>query len=280
MGYNQISRDLHVIPVYSKRLPAMPQIIPTAEPFLLPGSRTGCLLIHGYTGTPKEMRWMGEYLAGQGYSVLGLRLTGHATRIEDMRRSNRSDWVASVEDGYHLLCGLADRIYLVGLSMGGVLALLLSTRLDIRGVVAMSTPWTLPVAPIANYLGFIGRFWPYAPKSREAPGSGWLDQEARKVHVSYERTPVVSVGELNKLITEMKSALPEVRVPVLLIHSENDRFVDPRSIDFIYKGLTKAPEKSKLIVKNSGHVVTRDAARREVFEATAEFIARHEGASQ
>ncbi len=258
----------------------MPQIIPTAEPFLMPGSRTGCLLIHGYTGAPKEMRWMGEYLAEQGYSVLGVRLAGHATRIEDMRRSRWTDWVASVEDGYHLLRGLAERIYLVGLSMGGVLSLLMSTRLDVKGVVAISTPSRLPVGLIARYLGIVGAFWPYAPKSREAPGSGWFDQEAYKIHVSYERTPVVSVAELNKLIAEMKLALPEVRVPVLLIHSENDRFVPPENIDLIYAGLTNAPEKSKLIVKNSGHVVTRDAARHEAFAAATQFIARHEGASK
>ncbi len=258
----------------------MPQIIATAEPFLLPGSRTGCLLIHGYTGAPKEMRWMGDYLAAQGYSVLGVRLAGHATRIEDMRRSRRTDWVASVEDGYHLLRGLADRIYIVGLSMGGVLGLLMSTRLDVKGVVAISTPSRLPVGMVARYLGIVGAFWPYAPKSREAPGSGWSDQEAYKVHVSYERTPVASVAELDKLITEMNLALPQVRVPVLLIHSENDRFVRPDNIDRIYAALTNATEKTRLLVKNGGHVVTRDAARREAFEAAARFIARHEGASK
>jgi hypothetical protein len=52
---------------------------PSTEPFYFPGNEIGCLLIHGFTGTPKEMRWMGEYLARQGYSVLGVRLAGHAT---------------------------------------------------------------------------------------------------------------------------------------------------------------------------------------------------------
>ncbi|NTV37277.1 MAG: carboxylesterase, partial [Anaerolineaceae bacterium] len=51
----------------------------TAEPFLLPGGKVGCLLIHGFTGTPKEMRWWGEDLAGRGYTVLAPRLAGHAT---------------------------------------------------------------------------------------------------------------------------------------------------------------------------------------------------------
>src|SRR5689334_2690073 len=98
----------------------MTQIIPTAEPFFFPGSDVGCLLVHGFTGAPKEMRKMGEYLHAQGFSVLGVRLAGHATRPEDMIRNNYADWLASVEDGFDLLSGAAQHIYLMGLSMGGV----------------------------------------------------------------------------------------------------------------------------------------------------------------
>ena len=93
-------------------------IISTAEPFYFPGNKTGCLLVHGFTGSPKEMRWMGEYLANEGYSVLGIRLAGHATQPEDMMRMHWQDWLASVEDGYYLLKDQVDHIFLVGLSMG------------------------------------------------------------------------------------------------------------------------------------------------------------------
>src|SRR5687768_12862436 len=124
----------------------MSQVIPTAEPFFLLGdsAKPACLLIHGFTGTPKEMRWMGEYLNQQGYTCLGVRLAGHATRPEDMIRSRYTDWMASVEDGYHLLRGVTDKVFLVGLSMGGILSLLMSTRLEVKGVIAMSTPSRLP----------------------------------------------------------------------------------------------------------------------------------------
>ena len=76
-----------------------PIIIPTTEPFFFPGGATGCLMVHGFTGTPKEMRWLGEYLAGKGHSVLGVRLAAHATRPNDMIRARWHDWLASVEDG-------------------------------------------------------------------------------------------------------------------------------------------------------------------------------------
>ncbi len=204
----------------------MPQIIVTAEPFLFPGSRTGCLLIHGFTGTPKEMRWMGEYLAARGFSVLGVRLTGHATSPAEMVRSRWTDWVASVEDGYHLLRGLADRIYMIGLSMGGSLALLMSTRLDVKGVVAISTPLYLPGGdPRIHYGGIANRLRPYLPHRKVSPDHGWFGSEAWKDHISYPQNPPRSVFELNRLLAALRRALPHVRVPVLLVHSQDDDYV-------------------------------------------------------
>lgn len=254
----------------------MNQIIPTAEPFLFLGEpgKPACLLIHGFTGTPKEMRWMGEFLNQQGYTCLGVRLTGHATQPEDMIRSTWTDWTASVEDGYHLLRGLTDNIFLVGLSMGGILSLLMSTRLDVRGVVAMSTPYKLPDDPRLRHIDWLSKIVSYMPKSDVVPGAGWFDKEAWKDHVSYPQNPVRSIGELNKLLGEMRSALPQLNVPVLLIHSKDDGYVLPENIELIYSGLLNASDKTKLYVTGSGHVVPRDAARQQAFQYALEFIQR------
>lgn len=258
----------------------MAQIISTAEPFLFPGSNTGCLLIHGFTGAPKEMRGMGEYLANQGYSVLGIRLAGHATHPEDMIRSQWTDWTASVEDGYQLLHALADRIYLIGLSMGGALALLMSTELNVKGVVGISTPYQLTKDWRLNYIQLLSMFQPYLPKVKDQPGSGWVDQDARVDHVSYPQNPVRSIGELNKLIAKMREALSDISVPVLLIHSNQDKYVMPENLELIYKSLVNVRDKTKLYLTNSGHVVTRDAARLQAFQATVNFIRRVESGSK
>jgi carboxylesterase len=260
----------------------MSQLIPTAEPFFFLGDRSkhACLLIHGFTGTPKEMRWMGEYLNQKGITCLGVRLAGHATVPEDMIASRWTDWTASVEDAYSLLKGLTDTIFLVGLSMGGILALLMSTRLKVNGAVAMSTPYKLPDDPRLRHIEWISKIVAYMPKSDEEPGTGWFDKEAWKEHVSYPMNPVRSIGELNKLLGEMRAALPQVNVPVMLMHSSDDKYVLPENMEMIYADLINASDKTKLYITGSGHVVTRDAARRQVFEAAAEFIQRVEITSQ
>lgn len=254
----------------------MSQIIPTTEPFFFQGdsSKPACLLIHGFTGTPKEMRWMGEYLNEKGCTCLGIRLAGHATDPEDMIRSRYVDWIASVEDGYHLLRGVTNNIFLVGLSMGGVLALLMSTRLEAKGVIAMSTPYKLRDDPRLRHIEWISKIVQFMPKSDEEPGAGWFDRDAWKDHISYPQNPVYSIGELNKLLGEMRAALPRVDVPVLLMHSKDDRYVLPENMELIYADLKNASDKTKLYITGSGHVVTRDAARHQVFESAFEFTQR------
>lgn len=247
-------------------------LIHSAEPFLLPGSsRTGCLLIHGFTGTPKEMRWMGEFLQAEGFSTLGPRLFAHATRPEDMFRARYTDWLASVEDGFALLQGLCDDIYLIGLSMGGALALTCAAELPARGVITMSTPASLRGDWRLNYLRPLSRLQPFLPKSKEAPGSGWFDPQGWQDHVSYPQNPVRAIAELKTLLEIMHTRLPQVRQPALLIHSRNDRYVPEDSMESLYAALGSR-QKSMLWVERSGHVIPRDAERENVFRAAAAFI--------
>jgi carboxylesterase len=255
----------------------MPQILPTAEPFFFPGkgknARIGCLVSHGFTGTPKEMRGLGEYLNRQGYTVCGMRLTGHATRPEDMIRSRWRDWLLSIEDGFDLLRSCTDQVFLLGLSMGGILCLTSAARLDIKGVVAMSTPYDLPATPLPVWM-FHGLSWfkPYHPKGK-VPGSGWFDKQAYAQHVAYPMNPVRSAIELKHLIEQMQAALPEINVPVLLIHSRDDDYVIKDSMEQIYNHLG-TPEKHMMWVEGGGHVITEEPTRERVFKAAADFIAQ------
>jgi carboxylesterase len=281
----------------------MNQIIPTAEPFFFSGkgahARTGCMVIHGFTGAPKEMRWLGEYLNQQGYTVLGIRLAGHATQPEDMIHSHWQDWLLSVEDGYNLLRTCTDRIFLLGLSMGGILSLTFASRFGtcpacasaalawppgqagtgedagrrVQGVVAMSTSYKLPDDPRIRWAKLISHFIPYVPKGDETPDAGWFDKEAFNQHVSYSNNPIRSVAELNQLMVLMHDSLPKIHVPVLLIHSRDDDYVVKDSMAQIYEHLGTA-DKEMLWVGGGGHVITEEPTRGRVFEAAAGFIER------
>jgi carboxylesterase len=193
-----------------------------------------------------------------------------------MIRSRWTDWTASVEDGYQLLRGVSNDIFLVGLSMGGILALLMSTRLapPVKGVIAMSTPSRLPTDYPIWFIELLSNFIPYRPKSNEPPGSGWFDKASYKEHVAYAKNPVRSTAELKKLILAMRAALPKVNAPVLLMHSKDERYILPDNVEDIYAELINASDKTKLYLTGSGHVLPRDATRQQVLQSAIEFIQR------
>jgi len=242
-------------------------IIPTAEPFLFPGNRTGCLLVHGFTGAPKEMRWMGEYLSKCGYTILGVRLAGHATQPEDMNRMHWEDWIASIEDGYFMLQGMTDRIFIIGLSLGGILSLTFAAHHNVAGVVAMSTPYDLPADPRMKFIKILA---PLVPKFHN-DSDDWHNPEAAKDHVCYPFIPTRGIIQLRDLLEVMRTTLSGITVPVLLIHSRNDTGVLPPNAEKIYAALG-SQQKQLMWVVDSGHVITREPDREIAFKATDDFI--------
>src|SRR5438445_1896995 len=96
-----------------------------ARPFSLGPERAkqGALVVHGFTGTPFEVRLLGEALAGRGFAVEGPVLAGHAGTTSDLAASRWPDWVASAERALEKLRGRAERVGVCGLSMGALVAL-------------------------------------------------------------------------------------------------------------------------------------------------------------
>jgi carboxylesterase len=100
--------------------------------------------------------------------------------------------------------------------------------------------------------------------------------EAYKSHISYPLNPIRSAAELEVLLEKMRAALPKVNAPVCMIHSKDDDYVLSENMENIYAGLVNVADKTKHYVSGSGHVVTRDAARGQVFEIARDFIKRVE----
>ncbi len=248
-------------------------VLSGGEPFFFPGNATACLLIHGFTASPQEMRGLGQYLHAQGYTVLGVRLAGHATTPGDMAHMRWEDWVASTEDGWHLLRSAGfERIVVVGLSMGGAIALLLASYLPAQGVVSMAAPYEIHVP-------WRERFWAiFRPLVPKKPGKVF-SPEGFVGRVAYPVMPARSVFELEILLHTLRQALPRVTVPALVMHSVNDDFVLPSNAEAIFAALG-SPQKRLVWVENSSHVITLDAARDQVYRETAAFIAHLENGAQ
>ncbi len=246
-------------------------ILPGAEPFYFPGGPTGCLLVHGFTATPQEMRGLGKYLHAAGYTVLGIRLSGHGTSVKDMARMHWQDWLADVMGGYWLLKQSARKVFVLGLSMGGILALTLAARQPLDGVIAMAAPHHLPDDPRLRFLRLIAFFKPEIPKGEPV----WFDKQALQQRVAYTSEPTISYLQLQELLEEMRQGLPRVNAPALLMGSLNDHAVRRADghMEAIYNSLGSRT-KEQFWVEYSGHILTCDAERQVVWEKAASFIAQ------
>ncbi len=244
-------------------------IIKNAEPFFFPGNTTGCLLIHGFSASPTEMQPLGDFLARKGYTVLGIRLAGHGTRMSDFQRMHWQDWYMSVLDGWHLLKSSTKKHFIIGLSTGGSLALYHASRYQVQVVVGLSTLYQLGPDPRLPILPILAKVIPYLPKGE----SDWHDPNAGKDRIAYKKYSTRALLELNRFLKIMRTSLPKINTPTLLIHAKGDKAIAPKNLTLIYKNLgTQEIDKEMIWLTNSGHIVTKDLDQMKVFNAIHDFI--------
>lgn len=242
------------------------KIIKEIEPFYFPGGDTGCLLIHGFGGTPLEMLPFGEYLAAKGITVLGVRLDGHGTRPSDLKGMTYLQWVDSAVSGLEELRNKCSKVYLIGLSMGGTISLHLAANYRVDGVVTVCAPVYLDLKLyLAHPLRYLKHF-------KKEVDHNIKDPRARKNHYAYTKVPPGAVIQLFKLMRFVRSELKSIGIPVLLFHSRGDCIVHPGNASFIFENLTKARNKNIIWLDNSGHMAVIDYDKDLVMSETYRFI--------
>jgi carboxylesterase len=252
----------------------MAKIIPGAEPFFFPGGDVGCLLVHGLTGTPFEMRELGEYLSAQGYTVSGPRLAGHGTTDwRDLANAKWENWYRTVVDAYNDLAAWCQRVYLIGLSAGGALALYHCATYrgesSPAGCIAMAVPAFYYSPSQASLLNLLSHIVPYLRKGK----SRIKDPEARRTQITGLHLPLATGVQFHRFLDNLRPKLVLVRQPTLLIYSHQDPTVALSNGEYILSALG-ATEKTLEVVENSYHILTRDYDKRSVFQSAASFLTR------
>lgn len=240
-------------------------IMPGAEPFTFPGdSPLGALVLHGFEGSPFEVRGLGEALHkedAQGMiGVEGPLLPGHGTRLKDMHRVERGDWLSAAEQAARRLRERHSKVLGVGFSMGGTLLLRLQAEKNLfDALVTINSPlflrnWRLRLLPMIRIFPFV---YTYPRRQRkngeECPWVGYR-----------EGYSIPAVKELTILLKECRAALPRVRVPTLVIQSQEDGTVPHQNGPAIRNLLGTLDSQKRLeIISNPYHLITTnpDSAR-------------------
>jgi carboxylesterase len=240
-------------------------LIKGAEPFYLKGNHIGCVLIHGLTGSPSEMRLLGEFLNNKGYTVIAPLLPGHGTKPADILKYKWQDWYAEVEQALKDIKKDCSKTYLMGLSMGGLLALYgASQGLPISGIVSMAAPIYL-----STKVAFFAPILKYFIKNIKKDKISDVFEGHRRT--AYNVQVVHGVNEMLKLRRKVKRYLPQIRKPVLIVQSRDDKMVLAESAQYIHDHLG-ASLKSIKWLSSSEHIVTMGPEREEMFAQIDSFI--------
>ena len=247
-------------------------IVPKSEPFFLPGGRTGCLLLHGFTSMPEEVRPLGDFLHAQGYSVFGARLAGHATHPLDLARTRWQDWLVTVEESLVVLHSVCDRVVVMGQSMGGMLALLAASRHAVAGVVAISTPDHLADDWRMRTVRLWSLIIPLIFKGR-TPIVDFRINRREVDYPAYPYYPTSILGEVEDLKRAMRKGLGQVQAPVLLVQSHKDPAISQAKSEQLLSALGST-DKELFWLDAAGHSIVQDAQCGLAFEKIAGFLHR------
>lgn len=253
-----------------------------ASPFeIRAGSRPGqaspgVLCIHGFTGAPFEMRYLGERLGARGFHALGPLLPGHGLSPEALDQTSWPEWLGAVDAALDRLLARCDRVAVAGESLGGLLALRLAqTRPgDVAAVASLATPlWLPPLAAAAIRAtrpgSVLGRLVRKLPK---LGGSDIRDPVMRARNPAYEVIPVRALHQVVELMSVVRRELEKVRAPTLVIHARQDHTVPYACSEELVRRVS-APVRAHRALERSYHVVAIDVERDIVATEVAEFFA-------
>lgn len=241
------------------------QVLKEAEEFYFKGNNIGVLVIHGFTGSTQSIRFLGEEIAEEGYTVYGPRLTGHGTSHEDMEKASYQDWVKNVEDGYYKLKETCADIFVCGLSMGGTLTLYLAeNHPEIKGIMPINAAINMPEM-IKNYK-ILSK-----SETRFVEGIGSDIKKEGVIELAYSKTPVKSISDIIALTENVRKSLVKITSSALIIKSREDHVVPPGNSDEIISNISSV-DKKLLELQNSYHVATLDYDKELIAKECIAFI--------
>lgn len=258
-----------------------PYLSSGAKPLFWRGSRVGCLCLHGFSAAPTEISWLGEHLhRTSGMTVYVPRLAGHGVDAEHMRRMRWQDWYLSARDGYELLRNQCDVVFVAGISMGGLLALMLAAAADtdIRGAAIIAAPTHFVSQDI-----YLTPFIKYVQPMRPMPDITNLPEvvraeQARRGEPVIGRThyavwSMAATAELVTLAAEVREQLRNIHSPLTLIYAAQDGAV-PLSCRTYIAQHVKSTWIEQHVLPESSHIVTQDIEREKSFAIVQDFFAR------
>lgn len=251
-----------------KKIAPETRVLPSARSIHLEGGAKGVLLLHGYASYPGEFRGLAETLHGEGFTVSVPRLPGHGTNREDFLQTTWRDWLRKAVDSYLDLTSTCETVYPAGLSMGGVLTLLLAAMFSPKRIALISPAVTnrnkmILLTPLLKHI--IPRLPGTFKDTTGDPDREYLQRE----YWTHKHTK--SAAEVFKLQRLARRNMPKVEADILTIVSKEDPTVSWKVTEYIDQRVG-SPVKRNIILPDGPHILVRGKREDEVIRAVTDWF--------
>ena len=207
----------------------------------------GCLIIHGFTGGPYEVEPLRDYLEEHtDWKVEIPVLTGHGDEL-DLEDVPYEVWLEDAEQAYERLTNLCDTIYVVGFSMGGMIAAYLAGKYPIDKLVLLSTARKYISFKYLSY--YVGKMIGDSFKGKLKENEMFLHYKGKVGQV-----PLRSNIEFMKLVRATKGFLEDVQSPVLIAQGQKDGLV-PMKTAYALEEEIGSDDKQVVFFEESDHLI-------------------------
>ncbi len=233
---------------------------PGNEGFVIGEGTTGLVLTHGLGATPCEVKDLANYLAAKNITVYVVRLAGHGTSVEDLNTRKWEDWYKNYKEAYLTLKPMKNKIFIGGMSIGGVIALKLAEQEQVDGIIALA-PALIFDDSRTKYAWFFKYFSKYSSRV--------LRPECKDN--TYDKFSINSVAESVELANLARKDLSKINEPVFLMQYKYDDRVNPESSQIVYDSIS-SDKKELNWIDGKGHVFLLDEGREKYFDQIYRFI--------
>ena len=225
-------------------------------PFMHTGSSgKAWLLIHGFPGSPSEMRSLAMVLENLGDTTCGILLPGFGAELDSLRHKTATDWLNHAQGEYRRLRAKYDFVGVLGFSMGGAIAAQVAA-LEIPNALILIAPfWKLNhvlwhTLPVLKHV--IPQFKPFRlfkpnwsdPKFIESvrnfmPEADLNDSATRQAILDFE-IPVSMIDQIRQTGLRGYAAASKITCPTLVIQGVQDALVTPANTRDYLKAFNNA----------------------------------------
>ncbi len=254
------------------------------QPFLWRGQHNGAaLLIHGFPGTPAEMRPAAQVLHDAGWTVQGLLLPGFGPQFGELTHYSQADWAQAVRRARLALQAEYKTVVLVGNSIGAALALEVAAHQPPAGLILFAPFWCSAnrwldrIFPAANL--FVRQVRPFRKANfSDLPFRAGIqrilpdvDLDDAEVQTAIRRLslPLTVLGQVRRAGQLGYQATPQVRSPVLILQGGQDIVAVPR---FTRQLSLRLPKLAGYVEVEGDHELSR--AKTEAWPLLATFMQR------